>query len=187
MIKKSLWILLVLCLFFASCEETKESGKFDNWHARNEGFIDSLRTVFENKTDPRLDTIRPLTNPGIMVYYKDITPEGDDIKNEIPLYTSSVSVFFRGSYITGEIFEENFKGKDPTSFDSPLTKTVSEVVWLEALQHMKVGQRWLIYIPWQMQPNNTGKSDYIPAGSSVKVPGYTTLVYDLQLLSIVEK
>ena len=122
-----------------------------------------------------------------MVYYKDITPEGDDIKNEIPLYTSSVSVFFRGSYITGEIFEENFKGKDPTSFDSPLTKTVSEVVWFEALQRMKVGQRWLIYIPWQMQPNNTGKSEYIPAGSSVKVPGYTTLVYDLQLLSIVEE
>ena len=39
--------LLLLALIFVSCEETKEATKFDNWRARNEGYIDSLKTVFD--------------------------------------------------------------------------------------------------------------------------------------------
>ena len=33
--------LLLLALIFVFCEETKEATKFDNWRARNEGYIDS--------------------------------------------------------------------------------------------------------------------------------------------------
>lgn len=34
--------LLLLALIFVSCEETKEAGKYDNWKARGEMFIDSI-------------------------------------------------------------------------------------------------------------------------------------------------
>ena len=46
--------LLLLALIFVSCEETKEATKFDNWRARNEGYIDSLKAVFDDKKDPEL-------------------------------------------------------------------------------------------------------------------------------------
>ena len=44
--------LLLLALIFVSCEETKEATKFDNWRARNEGYIDSLKTVFDTGAIP---------------------------------------------------------------------------------------------------------------------------------------
>ena len=55
--------LLLLALIFVSCEETKEATKFDNWRARNEGYIDSLKTVFDEKTDPELKAFEPGINP----------------------------------------------------------------------------------------------------------------------------
>ena len=55
--------LLLLALIFVSCEETKEATKFDNWRARNEGYIDSLKTVFDEKTDPELKAFAPEINP----------------------------------------------------------------------------------------------------------------------------
>lgn len=54
--------LLLLALIFVSCEETKEATKFDNWRARNEGYIDSLKTVFDEKTDPELKAFEPEIN-----------------------------------------------------------------------------------------------------------------------------
>lgn len=62
--------LLLLALIFVSCEETKEATKFDNWRARNEGYIDSLKTVFDEKTDPELKAFAPEINPKLRIYYK---------------------------------------------------------------------------------------------------------------------
>lgn len=62
--------LLLLALIFVSCEETKEATKFDNWRARNEGYIDSLKTVFDEKTDPELKAFEPEINPKLRIYYK---------------------------------------------------------------------------------------------------------------------
>ena len=108
--------LLLLALIFVSCEETKEATKFDNWRARNEGYIDSLKTVFDEKTDPELKAFAPEINPKLRIYYKK------KISNDtgaIPLYTDSVNVFYRGSFIFGETFDQNFTGADPGPFDSP--------------------------------------------------------------------
>ena len=84
--------LRLLALIFVSCEETKEATKFDNWRARNEGYIDSLKTVFDEKTDPELKAFEPEINPKLRIYYKK------KISNDtgaIPLYTDSVNVFYR--------------------------------------------------------------------------------------------
>jgi FKBP-type peptidyl-prolyl cis-trans isomerase FklB len=49
--------------------------------------------------------------------------------------------------------------------------------WTEVLQRMKVGERWEIYIPWQQG-----------YGSSVSAaPAYSTLIFDLNLVSIIKK
>ena len=41
-----LFSLVLLALAFVSCSETEEVGKYDNWRARNEAFIDSLANVY---------------------------------------------------------------------------------------------------------------------------------------------
>ena len=152
--------LLLLALIFVSCEETKEATKFDNWRARNEGYIDSLKTVFDEKTDPELKAFEPEINPKLRIYYKK------KISNDtgaIPLYTDSVNVFYRGSFIFGETFDQNFTGADPGPFDSP-TKFV--------------GERWLVYIPWELAYGASGTDD---------IPGYSTLIFDMQLEEILDE
>ena len=37
-----LFSLVLLTLAFVSCSETEEVGKYDNWRARNEAYIDSM-------------------------------------------------------------------------------------------------------------------------------------------------
>ena len=43
--------LLLLALIFVSCEETKEAGKYDNWKARGEMFIDSIAAEAAAQTE----------------------------------------------------------------------------------------------------------------------------------------
>lgn len=94
--------LLLLALIFVSCEETKEATKFDNWRARNEGYIDSLKAVFDDKKDPELKAFAPEINPKLRIYYKDKTPADRQLGDK-PLYTDSVEVFYRGYYILGNL------------------------------------------------------------------------------------
>lgn len=185
--------LLLLTLMFASCEETKEATKFDDWRPRNQAFLDSLAQVYENGTDPALKYIVPLTNNKAKIFYKDITP--DSIKDKLgatPLYSDSVQVYYRGSYIIGDVFDQNYLGKegpDP-EFDEPLDCYVSPYVsrpqgwpittvisgWGEVLQHMQVGQRWRVYLPYDYAYGTSG---------SGKIPGYSTLIFDMQLQGFV--
>ena len=121
-----------------------------------------------------------------------------------PLFTEKVSVFYRGTFITGEEFDGNFDGfgatdreiplplsdplsenspesKWPTAFNSPSEFVVSEVIagWTWALQYMRVGERWILYIPWQ--------SGYGASGSSSgDIPGYTSLTFDVCLEGIAD-
>lgn len=184
--------LLLLALVFTSCEETKEASKFDNWRPRNEAFLDSLEQVYQDKTDPSLEFFVPLTNPNGKIFYKDITPANTTL-GDIPLYSDSVQVYYRGSYIFGDVFDQNYLGKDgpDPAFDEPLDCYVSPYVerpknwpittvisgWGEVLQHMKVGQRWRVYLPQEYAYGTSG---------SGSIPGYSTLIFDMQLQAIME-
>ena len=122
------------------------------------------------------------------------------VKNETgerPLYTgyhSTVSAFYYGTLIVGDQFDGNFDGysaldtniplsslKEPTAFDSPTTFAVASVIpgWTAALQLMRAGERWMLYIPWQSAYGSSGNND----GT---IPGYTALTFDLLLERIVE-
>ena len=66
-----------------------------------------------------------------------------------------------------------------TAFNSPSEFVVSKVIagWTWALQYMRVGERWMLYIPWQ--------SGYGASGSSSgDIPGYTSLTFDVCLEGI---
>lgn len=194
--------LLLLSMLFVACEETSEAGAYDNWQPRNEAFIDSLQAVYDNgiadKEGRKLERFELLTAPGKYILFKRLTsviatpPVGSDGKvipgkeyeyiagyeyREVkPLYTDKVSVYYKGTLITGTRFD-GFNGNAPTVFDTPSSFAVSGVItgWTEALQRMNVGDRWEVYIPWNYAYGSSGSGDII---------GYSALVFDMQLYSI---
>lgn len=203
-IRKILCFLLPLAaLLFASCEEVQKASKYDNWQARNEAFIDSIARetgglIIDSEEKAAAVEVGRLfaiaTTAGTMsgdqyVYCKKITANPDGRR---PLYTESVSAYYYGTLITGDRFDGNFTGysaldqgtlnatdKAPTEFDAPSEFSVSGVIagWTAALQLMKTGERWMLYIPYQ--------SGYGTSGSG-SILGYSALTFDLDLVEVVE-
>ena len=62
---------------------------------------------------------------------------------------------------------------------------VSGVVagWAAALQLMRMGERWMLYIPYQ---SGYGINDYTAPYSTNTIPGGSLLTFDLQLVSFAE-
>lgn len=196
------FVLPLAALLFVSCEEVQEASKYDNWQARNEAYIDSIAgetgKVFvatledADRMEPgrlfAIATTSGTTAGEQYVYCKKITanPEG-----RRPLYTETVSAYYYGTLITGDKFDGNFTGysavdrqelnaedKKPTEFDAPAEFAVSGMItgWTAALQLMRTGERWMLYIPYQ--------SAYGTSGSK-SIPGYSALAFDLILDDIV--
>ena len=202
-IRKTLCFLLPLAaLLLASCEEVQEASKYDNWQSRNEAFIDSIARetgglIIDSEEKAAAVEVGRLfaiaTTAGTMsgdqyVYCNKITANPDGRR---PLYTESVSAYYYGTLITGDRFDGNFTGysaldqgtlnatdKAPTEFDAPSEFSVSGVIsgWTAALQLMKTGERWMVYLPYQ--------SAYGTSGSG-SIPGYSALAFDIILDDIV--
>ncbi len=142
--------------------------------------------------------------PSQYIYCKKLVDNKDGERPNFSGYHSTVSAYYYGTLITGDEFDGNFdgygsldkniptlslpengewpkEGKWPTAFDSPSTFTVTGVIigWTWALQYMRTGERWILYIPWQSGYGSSGSS-------SGTIPGYSTLTFDIILDSIVE-
>jgi len=100
--------------------------------------------------------------------YKIIT-EGS---GEKPKATDRVKVNYRGTTIDGTEFDSSYKRNKPATF------SVNRVVkgWTEALQLMKVGAKWQLFIPPELGYGNRG------AGR--KIGPNETLIFDIELISI---
>ena len=178
-----LFSLVLLTLAFVSCSETEEVGKYDNWRARNEAYIDSLANVYATASGRGgLERIEMLTARGNYIYYKEIE-KAPAANTDSPKYTDYVKVYYKGTNILGEYFDGNFKGdnpvvneENPSEGDSPTSiSQVSGVItgWGEVLQRMKVGDRWKVYIPWEYAYGSSGTTGIL---------GYSALVFDITLL-----
>ena len=115
-------------------------------------------------------------------------------QNPSPLYNDTVVVSYQGrllpstSYANGRIFKDHLNGAtDPQAFDYvkmgvSTTVTVSSTGttssssnidgFTTVLQHMRVGDFWRVYIPYQL---GYGEED------TSTIPAYSTLVFDLYL------
>lgn len=203
--------LLFLAFSFLACNETEEPGLYDNWRERNEAFIDSLQQVYDLKQDPSLERVIDSRIKNVSIFYKRIksgpteTETGETIRP--PYYNSKVRVFYRGMYINENVFakatapdyyytklynevgiyvfDQCFKGDDPADTDSPVNFNVHQVVrgWTELLQIMVPGDRFEMYVPYQ---SGYGESGRIDDFGRVQIMGYSTLVFDLEMVKIVE-
>lgn len=185
-----LFSLVLLALTFTACSETEETGRYDNWRARSEAFIDSIANVYAGQqngsitvTDEkeRLYPFTDLTNGQTIYAKKRISRDGvkDDDK---PVYTSKVSAYYRMSYFNGDVVQQNFAGTEPDEFDVPSEFLLNEVIsgWGYTLTEMAEGEFWTLYIPYQ--------SGYgFGTGSDGSLQAYSALVYDVKLDKIVER
>ena len=131
------------------------------------------------------------------IYCKKIKALDDYTTARRPLSTETVSAYYYGTLINGLNFDGNFSGygatdqgfldkndaeKAPTDFDSPAEFDVNGNIisgWSIVLQYMYVGERWIVYIPWQCGYGSSGSS-------SGSIPGYSALAFDMQLEGVVE-
>jgi len=99
--------------------------------------------------------------------YKVLT-EGS---GKTPRATDQVTVNYKGTLINGSEFDNSYKRGNPTTFQ--LGKVIKG--WMEALQLMKEGSKWQLFIPPELGYGERG------AGP---VPPNSVLIFEVELLAI---
>ena len=89
-----------------------------------------------------------------------------------PLADDTVTTHYRGTLIDGREFDSSYSRGEPASF--PVKGVIKG--WTEALQLMKVGDKWELYIPSELAYGTAQRSELIQPNS--------TLVFELELLGI---
>ena len=89
--------------------------------------------------------------------------------------TDRVQCHYEGTLIDGTLFDSSIKRGQPATFG------VSQVIpgWVEALQLMPEGAKWKLYIPSELGYGAQGAGDMIPP--------HSTLIFEVELLKIIDK
>ena len=180
----------------ACSEEDDTVEEFPNWVAVNDAYFNNLTDSVQEllRLDPtrtdwrrikswsKSDSIEGGNGDYIIVH---VLEEGDP-SSDTPLYTDTASVHYLGrllpsvSYPQGYVFDHSYNG----DFDADVAKpfefaignsTGTAVVdgFATALQHMRRGDHWVVYIPYQLGYGTSGYNS---------IPGGSTLIFDLRLV-----
>ena len=89
-----------------------------------------------------------------------------------PQKSDKVTVNYRGTLIDGTEFDSSYSRNKPATFG------VGKVIpgWTEALQLMKEGDKWKLVIP--------SKLAYGERGAGARIPPNSTLVFEVELISV---
>lgn len=176
---KTLLLFTLSILVFVSCSKDDETDNI--WKESNEAAFTKTAASSEFKV------IVSESKMGSIAYRVIESGEG-----KTPLFTDKVKVLYTGWYKRVDwnkgdtyINEDGVKITNKVIFDStadradtPQLFQVSSVVdgFSTALQHMKVGDKWEVWIPWRL--------GYGELGSSNRIPGHTTLVFEIELVDV---
>jgi len=95
-----------------------------------------------------------------------------DGTGQVPKAADTVRTHYRGTLLDGTVFDSSYDRGEPATF------SVNGVIpgWTEALQLMKVGSKWQLFIP--------SKLAYDTEGSGPDIAPNATLVFEIELLGI---
>lgn len=199
--------------FMSCAEDTAVEDPYANWNDRNVRYLDSIADVARANEIPELNEVgkwvikcnykisnESSLNPGLggssvstnpfetplsvndSVYMK-VLEVGEGSNRISPLYTDTVSVYYRGELINGTVFDQNYSGDldtevhVPTHFALQADQTDGLIVgWITALQYMKEGDRVELYIPAAL--------GYVPQSQS-SIPANSVLKFDLKLEKVI--
>ena len=100
----------------------------------------------------------------------EVITDGD---GATPSQESVVRTHYRGTLIDGKQFDSSYDRGEPTEF--PVGGVIAG--WTEALQNMKVGSKWKLYIPYHLA--------YGERGAGGDIGPYQALVFEIELLDII--
>lgn len=89
-----------------------------------------------------------------------------------PTAADTVVTHYTGTLINGQVFDSSVQRGEPATF--PVGGVIAG--WTEALQHMKVGGKWQLFIPAELAYGERGAGQMIAPNS--------TLLFDIELLEI---
>lgn len=95
-----------------------------------------------------------------------------DGNGETPGNTDTVVTHYRGTLIDGKEFDSSHRRGEPARF--PVNRVISG--WTEALQLMKVGSKWKLFIPSDLAYGERGAGKVIGPNA--------TLIFEIELLEI---
>ena len=123
---------------------------------------DGLAFLEENKTKPGILS----TESGLQY---EIMEAGTGVS---PLATDTVEVHYVGTLIDGTQFDSSIETGEPATF------AVNGVIpgWTEALQLMKEGSKWRLFIPSELAYGPRQRSEQIKANS--------TLIFEVELIDV---
>lgn len=99
----------------------------------------------------------------------EVLKAGEGVK---PSPTNKVTVHYHGTLIDGTVFDSSVERGKPATFG------VTQVIkgWVEGLQLMPLGSKYKFFIPYDLA--------YGERGAGGKIGPYSTLVFEVELLSI---
>lgn len=109
-----------------------------------------------------------VTESGLQYEVLQAAPEGAASPKE----EDTVQVHYHGTLVDGTVFDSSVDRGQPVSF--PVKGVISG--WVEALQLMKVGDKFKLYIPPEL--------GYGEGGTSGKIGPNAALIFDVELLAI---
>ncbi len=185
-----LFALLAPMALLTSCSESDgDPEEFANWKKTNDDYFNNLYATAKSSAslgDKSWKVIRQwsLEESAAKEPYDHIVVNvlENGTGSGCPLYTDSVKVHYEGrllpstSYPEGYVFDKSFTGEYSPATSTPAKFGVSGVVdgLSTALQHMHIGDRWKVYIPYQLAYRTTNNGT---------IPAYSTLVCDVTLVS----
>ncbi len=180
--KTSLFTIILISMAAVSFVSCDDSEKIDTvWKEANEAiFAEISRNSDYSK-------IFSQSKNGYILYKELKSGNG-----KTPIFTDFVKVSYIGWYKNDWTKEDTYsdsKGNkiinkivfdsSPRKGELPTRLKVSELIdgFATALQNMREGDKWEVWIPWRL---GYGSIDY------GKIPAYTTLVFEIELLEVIE-
>lgn len=89
-----------------------------------------------------------------------------------PKATDTVVCHYEGRLVSGKVFDSSYERNQPAEFG------LNQVIpgWTEGLQLMSEGAKFRFYIPYLLS--------YGEQGAGPSIPPYSTLVFDVELISV---
>ena len=187
------YLFMTVVALFATTSCSEDDGiveEYPDWQVRNETYFNHLTDsvqalIATGRTDcKRIRTWSKgegdfLTNADyILVHVVNSAPATETAS---PMYTDSVAVHYKVNLLPSTSYPNGLKAD--ASYIEPFDPDVAVAArflaggglidgFTTALLHMRRGDRWVVYMPYQLCYGVEGRDN---------IPGYSTLVYEMML------
>ena len=177
---KNLWLITIGLLLITGCIGNNSSNAAEAEHK------EVVSTSNEIKNPPRVESPADInlregeeflainaTKKGVVtlesgMQYEVLTSGS----GATPGLNDKVTTHYTGTLIDGTVFDSSVERGQPASF--PVSGVIKG--WTEALQLMKEGDKWKLYIPYDLA--------YGERGAGANIGPYAALIFEIELISV---